>query len=371
MIDPRVTKLAQNLVSYSTSLKAGEKLLIEVSSTKNELVSELIKAASKVGALPFVSINSSTYNREIVSSCSAEYLKYLANYAMVRMTEMDAYIGIRDNDNASEMSDVPTDKMNLYSKLYSHPVHHEIRVNNTKWCVMRYPTPSMAQLAGMSTEAFEDLYFDVCNLDYSNMFVAMDALVEVMNHTDKVHIIGPGTDLSFSIKDIPAIKCAGEMNIPDGEVYTAPVRDSVNGSLSYNVPSTNGGFTFENVQFEFENGKIVKATSNDIEKINSILDKDDGARYIGEFSLGLNPFIIKPMNDILFDEKICGSFHFTPGSCYKDANNGNDSSEHWDLVCVQTPEYGGGEIWFDDVLIRKDGLFVLDSLLCLNPEKLK
>ncbi len=370
MIDPRVTKLAQNLVNYSVSLMAGEKLLIEVSSVKNELVKELIKAAYEAGALPFVSVNSSTYNREIISSCSEEYVKLMAKYSIARMEEMDAYIGIRDNDNASEMSDVPSEKMNIYSKYYSHPVHHELRVNNTKWCVLRYPNPSMAQLAGMSTESFENLYFDVCNLDYSKMATAMAALVDIMDKTDKVHITGPGTDLTFSIKGIPSISCAGLMNIPDGEVFTAPVRDSVTGFISYNVPSTNDGFTFENVRLEFENGKITKATSNDTKKMNDIFDKDEGARYVGEFALGVNPYITKPMNDILFDEKISGSFHFTPGSCYKEADNGNDSSEHWDLVCVQTHEYGGGEIWFDDVLIRKGGLFVLDSLLCLNPENL-
>ena len=126
-------------------------------------------------------------------------------------------------------------------------VHREIRVPKTKWVVLRYPNASMAQLAKMSTEGFEDFYFDVCNLDYGKMDKAMDALVELMNRTDKVRINWTGTDLTFSIKDIPAIKCAGQMNIPDGEVYTAPVRDSVNGTVSYNTPSPYQGFTFENV----------------------------------------------------------------------------------------------------------------------------
>ena len=119
------------------------------------------------------------------------------------------------------------------------------------------------------------------------------------------------------------------------------------------------------------NGKIVKATANDTERINKVFDTDEGARYVGEFAIGINPYILKPMNDILFDEKIMGSIHFTPGNCYDNAYNGNHSAIHWDLVMIQTPEYGGGEIWFDDVLIRKDGRFVIPELQGLNPENLK
>lgn len=223
----------------------------------------------------------------------------------------------------------------------------------------------------MSTDEFEDFYFKVCNLDYSKMDKAMDNLVSLMNKTDKVKIIGEGTNLEFSIKNIPAIKCAGIMNIPDGEVFTAPVRDSVNGVLSYNTPSLySDGFTYENIKLEFKNGKIVNASSNDNERINKIFDTDEGARYIGEFAIGVNPYITKPMKDTLFDEKIMGSFHFTPGACYDEAPNGNKSTIHWDLVCIQTKEYGGGEMYFDDVLIRKDGVFVIDELKCLNPENL-
>ncbi|WP_312049560.1 aminopeptidase, partial [Exiguobacterium profundum] len=214
-------------------------------------------------------------------------------------------------------------------------------------------------------------YFNVCTLDYGKMDRAMDGLVELMNKTDRVTLKGPGTDLSFSIKDIPAIKCSGQMNIPDGEVFTAPVKDSVNGVITYNTPSPYQGFTFENVKLTFKDGKIVDATANDTERINEVFNTDEGARYVGEFAIGVNPYIQHPMKDILFDEKIDGSFHFTPGQAYDEAYNGNNSSVHWDLVNIQRPDYGGGEIWFDDVLIRKDGRFVIDALLPLNPENLK
>lgn len=287
------------------------------------------------------------------------------------MDAMDCYVAVRGTENAAELSDVPAEKMKLYEKYYSTPVHHERRVKNTRWVVLRYPNSAMAQLSNSSQEAFEDFYFDVCNLDYSKMGKAMESLVDYMNRTDKVRITGPGTDLTFSIKDIPAIPCAGTCNIPDGEVYTAPVRDSVNGTLNYNTPSLYQGFVYENVTLEFKDGKIVKATANDTERINQVFDTDEGARYIGEFAIGVNPYVLTPMKDILFDEKIMGSFHFTPGNCYDEAPNGNESSIHWDLVCIQTPEWGGGEIYFDDVLIRKDGRFVVKELEALNPENLK
>jgi aminopeptidase len=287
------------------------------------------------------------------------------------MDEMDCYIGIRGTDNATELSDVPSEKMGIYEKYYVTPVHHEIRIKKTKWVVLRYPNYSMAQLANTSLENFEDFYFNVCNLDYSKMKNAMESLVKYMERTDKVRIMGPGTDLTFSIKGIPVIPCAGECNIPDGEVYTAPVRDSINGTLSYNTPAVFQGFTYENIKLTFKDGKIIEATANDTERINKVFDTDEGARYVGEFAIGVNPYVLKPMKDTLFDEKIMGSFHFTPGNSYDEAPNGNKSAIHWDLVCIQTPEYGGGEIYFDDVLIRKDGHFVIPELNCLNPENLK
>jgi aminopeptidase len=199
----------------------------------------------------------------------------------------------------------------------------------------------------------------------------MDPLKELMEKTDQVHILGPGTDLTFSIKGMSAIKCDGHVNIPDGEIFSAPLRESVNGRISYNTPSLYQGFTYENIVLEFKDGKIVKASSSDTARIEAVFNTDEGARYIGEFALGVNPYIQKPMKDTLFDEKIDGSFHFTPGVCYDECNNGNKSAIHWDLVCIQRPDYGGGEIYFDKTLVRKDGRFVLSELEVLNPENLK
>lgn len=371
MTDHRIEILAKNLVNYSCEVQSGEKVLIETKGFELPLTKALIKEVYKAGGMPFVTIKNDEITRALLNGCGEEQIKLMAEFELARMKAMDAYIGIRCTDNSNELGDVPEGKMKLYSSLFNKPVHSEQRVEHTKWVVLRYPNSAMAQMAEMSTEAFEDYYFNVCNLDYSKMSKAMDPLVQWMEKTDRVRIIGKNTDLSFSIKGMPAIKCDGGRNIPDGEVFSAPHKNSVNGVISYNTPAKYQGFTYENVRLEFKDGKIIKATANDTEKINQVFDTDEGARYVGEFSLGLNPYIDKPMKDTLFDEKIKGSFHFTPGSCYDECNNGNKSAIHWDLVFIQRPEYGGGEIWFDDVLVRKDGVFVPEELKGLNPENLK
>ncbi len=369
-MDLRISKLAKLLVNFSVKLQKGEKVLIDFEGMEvRPLIKEIIKETYAVGAYPYVTYRDSSINRALMLGACEEQLELQNKHTLAQMMDMDAYIAIRGNENTAELSDVPDDKMVLWSRASDPTLRY--RVDHTRWVVLRYPNNAMAQNANQSIEAFEDFYFDVCTLDYQKMNDAMTPLVELMNRTDKVRLLGPGTDLTFSIKDIPAIKCAGTCNIPDGEVYTAPVRESMNGYISYNTQSLEMGFTYENIRFEIENGKIVKATANDNEKINKLLDTDEGARYFGEFAIGVNPYVSSPMKDTLFDEKIDGSFHLTPGACYEDCPNGNHSAVHWDLVMIQRPEWGGGEIWFDDVLVRKDGRFVVPELFCLNPENLK
>lgn len=369
-MDRRIRELADLLVHYSCDLQKGEKILISYEGDCcKPLIRQIIKEVYKTGAYPYIDIRDSQITREILLGCEEEQIRFKDEIDLAQMKGMDAYIAVRAGANTSELSDVPSEKLNMYSALTQPTLDY--RVNQTKWVVLRYPNASMAQLANMSQEAFEDFYYNVCTLDYKKMSKAMDSLVDLMNRTDKVQIKGPGTDLTFSIKGIGAVKCDGERNIPDGEVYSAPVKDSMNGIISYNTPSEEMGFTYDNIVFEVENGKIVKATANNTEKINALLDTDEGARYFGEFAIGVNPYILHPMKDTLFDEKIAGSFHLTPGMAYEDAFNGNKSAVHWDLVMIQRADYGGGEIWFDDVLIRKDGLFVIPELECLNPENLK
>ncbi len=373
MMDPRIKKLADMLIDYSTELKAGEHILIEAFDLPEEMVIACVEAAQRVGAHPHVAIRNARIMSALNKNAADDQLTTWADYDERRMKLMDCYLGIRGSLNVSEATDVGDEQMKKIGRLYAKPVHFDLRVNETRWCVMRWPTASMAQLAEMSTDAFEKFYFDVCTLDYSKMAVAADKLKARMERTDRVHIKGPGdTDLTFSIKDIPTIPCCGKVNVPDGECFTAPIRDSANGVIHFNTPTLYNGNSFKNIRLEFKDGKVIKATADgDDDKLNTILDTDEGGRYVGEFAIGFNPYIEEPMKDILFDEKIAGSLHFTPGRCYEEAPNGNDSEIHWDLVLIQRPEYGGGTITFDDEVIRKDGMFIVDDLLDLNPENLK
>src|SRR5213082_2149395 len=368
MRDPRFDKLADILTGYSTQLKRNEKVLIETFDAPDEMTIALIRAARKRGAVPLVQLQRAMVSRELAREAEDAQLNFQAKHELARMKQMDAYIAIRGSHNITELSDVPVDRMKLIARKM-RPVQDQ-RVQKTKWVVLRWPTPAMAQLASMSTEAFEDFFFEVCTLDYRKLAPGMKALKRLMEKTDKVEIRGPGTELRFSIKKIPAVICGGDRNIPDGEVFTAPVRDSVNGFVTFNAPTIYQGTSFDHIRLEFENGKIVKATSNQTKKLNDVLDADGGARYIGEFSLGFNPYILHPMRDILFDEKIAGSFHLTPGQAYEDADNGNRSQVHWDMVSIQRHEYGGGEVYFDDKLIRKNGDFVVPALRSLNRARL-
>src|SRR6266436_3925784 len=320
MRDPRFDRLAEILAGYSTELKRNEKVLIEAFDAPDEMTIALVRAAQKRGAIPFVQLQRARVSRELALDASEPQLRLLARHELARMKQMDAYIAVRGSHNITEQSDVPTDQMKLIAKKMRPIQDH--RVQKTKWVVLRWPSPSMAQLAGMSTEAFEDFYFDVCTLDYRKLQPGMKTLKTLMDKTDRVEIKGPGTDLRFSIKGIGAVICGGDRNIPDGEVFSCPVKDSVQGHVLFNAPTIYQGIGFDNIRLEFNEGKVVKATSNQTEKLNKILDSDPGARYIGEFSLGFNPHVLQPMRDILFDEKIAGSFHLTPGQAYEEADNG-------------------------------------------------
>jgi len=366
MHDSRIDNLARQLVRHSTHLKKGECVLLDLYDAPEAIGIALIREARARDAVPVVRIHQSRVAREMAIHATEEQYDLMTKHLLHEMKDMDAYIAIRGSSNINELSDVPAKKMGLVMGKMRPVIDH--RVKQTKWCVLRWPTPAMAQQAGMSTEAFENFYFDVCLHDYKSMLPAMKRLKNMMARTDRVEITGPGVDLRFSIKGIPILVSAGNYNIPDGEVFTSPVRDSVEGSIIYNAPSIYQGVPFDNVRLEFSRGKIIKAEAGaKTRELNQILDSDEGARYIGEFAIGVHPGIREPMRDILFDEKIGGSFHFTPGQAYEDADNGNRSQVHWDLVSIQRKDYGGGEMRFDGKLVRKDGVFLDPKLAAINP----
>jgi len=369
MKDERYSRLAKLLIGYSTELKKDERILLDISDVPDEFTIELIRAVRRAGGIPLVETRHTRVARELLRETDARHAGLIRDLEMHRMKKVQAYIAVRGSHNANETSDVPSDRMAMFSKTMRPVLNY--RVNKTRWCVLRWPTPSMAQAAGMSTEAFEDFFFAVCTMDYRKMSRAMKPLERRLEAADRVQIKGPGTDLAFSIKGIGAKACDGRLNIPDGEVFTCPVKDSINGVIQFNTPTLYMGTRFENVRLEFKNGRVVNATGSNSKRLNEILDTDAGARYVGEFSFGFNPYILNPMCDILFDEKIAGSLHLTPGQAYEEADNGNRSAVHWDMVLIQRPEWGGGEVWIDGELIRRDGKFIPKDLQPLNPENLK
>jgi aminopeptidase len=371
MPDPRWDTLADILVRHSTRVAKGETLVIECFDLDDTTLPRLlVQKAARLGAFPLVTLKDSRIVRELIRNGSEGQMQAWGEFERYRMERVQAYIALRGSRNINEMADVAGEKMTLYNANYLKPVHFDCRIKKTRWCVLRVPGAGMAQQAGMSTEGFETFYFDVCNLDYPRLARALRPLVDRMNAAREVHITGPDTDLRFSIAGIPVIPCAGEMNIPDGEVFTAPVRDSVQGHVRFNTPTIYQGTSFDSVRLEFRDGRIVGAdcAAGDVKKLRRIFETDEGAAFVGEWSIGCNPRILHPMRDILFDEKIAGSFHLTPGNAYDEADNGNRSKIHWDLVQIQRPEYGGGTIAFDGEPIRVDGRFVAADLQALDPE---
>lgn len=366
MQDPRIDFLAKQVIEFSVSLKKGEKVLIDVWDDAVDFATALVKAAQNVGGLPFVNLQSQTVQRAWIMRGTRETFEAWYGYEANRMSDMDAYIVVRKQDNNSELSDVPAAQLNLYNE-YSGKLHYGIRLPKTKWCVLRYPSASMAQAAGMSTEAFEDFYFKCCCLDYRRLNELLKPLAVRMHNADRVRIVGPDTDLSFSIKDCRHdYGSCGIWNIPCGECGMPIVQGTANGTIHYNMPSMFQGTVFNDIRLTLKDGRIIEATSDHTELMNKILDVDHNARQIGEFALGLNPFVTCPILDTLFDEKMCMSLHFTPGN-----SRNNPSSIHWDIVTSHAKECGGGEIWVDGELIRKDGLFVPEDLQPLNPESLR
>lgn len=371
MKDERVKKLAHNLLHYSCNLQKGQNIIIEASVEAKDLVKELVREVYAIGGYPFVRLSDSEISREVFMGMTENQAKQMCKCTLPMFEDAAAYIGISSSYNQFETADVPNEKKQIYSKFYSKPVHIDTRVCKTNWVILNYPNPALAQMAQMSTDVFEDFFFDVCTLDYSKMDKAMQQLKTLMEKTDKVRLVAPDTDLTFSIKGQPAIICSGKCNIPDGEIYTSPLKTSINGKIHFNIPSLYKGIVHNDITLEFRDGQVIRETSSNTKQLTAELNVDAGARYVGEFAIGVNPYVTKPMYDTLFDEKMSGSIHMALGNAYDDAPNGNQSQNHWDIVLSMTPENNGGQIYFDDVLIRDNGRFVLPELQCLNPENLK
>ncbi|MBE6138399.1 MAG: aminopeptidase [Firmicutes bacterium] len=362
----KINMLSKKIVEHSLKIDSSDKVLITYQSIEcHDLVLSLINDIAEKGAVSYVKLIDPIVNKELLLNTNEERAKLLGNYSKFEIEQFTAFISIRYSTNDYEDNKVSSELRNLATSETRE--YDEIRINNRKWVLLNYPSILDAHKSKMNSEQFKNFALDAMTTDYDELKEKLEPLKKMMENTDKVRIVGPNTDITFSIKEIPVVPCCGESNLPDGEIFTAPVKDSVNGIITYNVSSPYQGEVFSDVSLTFKNGKIIDAScSNNQKRLQEILDTDDGSRYIGEFSIGLNPNILHPMGDILYDEKIIGSIHFTPGQAYHEADNGNRSRIHWDLVLIQRGDYGGGEIYFDDILVRKDGIFVLEELKQLN-----
>lgn len=366
MRDARIEEMARTLVSYSTRVQSGDIVQIHASGAESlplakAVYAEALRAGARYVDIDFVHPD---LTRQFFDLASDEQLAYFPEHRLRFMREVDVFIGIGAPDNAMTLARVDQQRLVDYQRLL-HPIQEE-RVRNTRWVVTRFPTYGAAQDARMSLDEYEEFFFAACNLDWEVESRKQDRLKALLDEVNEIRIVASDTDLIFSVKGMEAVKCDGRFNIPDGEVFTAPVRDSVEGHIAFNVPSLYQGREFNGVRLGFEEGKIVSATAErDEEGLNRILDTDDGARYIGEFAIGVNPGIRSPMRNILFDEKIFGSIHLTPGACYDECDNGNQSAVHWDMVKLLE---GDGTIYFDGEPIQSEGRFVHPELTCLNPD---
>lgn len=365
-MEEKIKILAKTIVNHSVKVQEGENVKITCETMEPmPLVKELVKLISQEKANVSVSFFDPSLNAEINKNTSDKKIKLLKEMEKFEVEKFDSFIRIFCNQGDYINKIVPDETTVKIGEALKE--YRDIRVNEKKWVLLNYPSSVDSQKAKMNIDEFTKFSFDAMCYDYKQMEEDLKPLKELMEKTDKVRLTGEGTDITFSIKDVPVIPCVGECNIPDGEIYTAPVKDSINGTIKYNTPSPYRGNVYNNVTLTFENGKIINAICDeDNNALNAIFDTDEGARYVGEFSIGVNPMIKYPMGDILFDEKIIGSIHFTPGCAYKDAYNGNESAIHWDMVLIQREDFGGGNIYFDDVLIRENGVFVLKELEHLN-----
>lgn len=358
-------KLAQKLLNHSVELMDGQNIMLQLIGLNGiGLLRALVRAVREKNAHPFIKVEDPEINRTLLENGNDQFWKNQATVDQLPlMKQMDSFIGIRASENIYENSMVSKHANRAFSENFLNPVHFKERVEHTNWAVLRYPSQAFAMNAKMPTEKFRQFYYKACLFDYNKLAEAMKPLEELLRNTDKIQLKGEGTDIEFSVKGQNWIPCFGKRNIPDGELFSSPIIDSVNGHITY-APSVYQGKPFEFVKLVVKDGVVQDFDSSNNDALEEILDTDEGARRFGEFSFGLNPVIEKPMYDILFDEKIYGSNHLTLGKDYAIAPNGNESNIHWDLVCI------GADVYFDGKLIRQGRNFVKDELKVLNPDSL-
>lgn len=369
MRQPDMQNLANHFVKNAIRIKVGNKVMIEYcGSDAHKWANVLAAEIRKKGGCPYLVDASAETIKKLDVKDSAKIDAWKQNLLNL-IEQADASVRIRDDNDLEQLSH---EERKIYLEAYG-AVGKE-RIKKEKWLVFDAPTESLAKNCGISPQEFDNFFKKACMFGGEQIEKTAEPLRKLLNDGKEVRLISKEqeTDLTFRINDIPSVSCCGTHNIPDGECFTAPFRESVNGVIKFKNCSYNGK-RFEFIKLEFQNGKVVNAKAENeqqTEALDSLLNTDDGVRYIGEFAISFNPLLKEPTGSALFDEKIDGAFHIALGNHLPPTNNGNKSAIHWDLVQIQRPENGGGEIYIDGKLIRKDGKFTTPELEPLNPEKL-
>jgi aminopeptidase len=361
MIDPRITKQADILVNYSLKVKKGENVLILAEFAARPLVLEIYKFLLKAG----VSEVRFRYDSERFSDEFSDYffkyagpeqIKHFPKIEEFEMKNVDCYIRIDAKENTRGLSSADTKKIAERSRILSPITDH--RVDKTRWVVTKYPTAGQAQEADMSLSDYTDFVYNaINNVDWSKKFKEQEKLRKLVDGTKTVRIIGKGTDITLDIGGRRAANAGGEYNMPDGEVFTAPIESKTRGFITYTFPAIYMGKEFHDVRLEFKEGRVVKASAQKNEgDLNKILDMDEGSRILGELGIGNNFEIQKFTKDILFDEKIGGTVHLALGRGYKENGSKNRSGLHWDMI---KDLRDGGELYFDGSLVQRNGKFII------------
>lgn len=368
MQDPRIEKLADLLVNYSVAIKPGEKVLIRGSAVAEPLLKQVYLKVLQAGGLPFVMTTLPGMDELLFKYGSDDQLQYIPPQILSMIETVDAQIGVMAEVNTKALSNIAPSRMVLRSRA-NEPVMktflERASKGELKWTLTLFPTEAHAQDAEMSLTEYEDFVYSACMPDindpvgfWKKISARQQKVVEWLKGKKQVHLIGLETDLRLSIDGRKFINCDCHANVPDGEVFTGPVENSAEGHVYFSYPAIYGGREVDGVRLWFEGGKVVKATADKNEDflINTI-NTDAGARYLGEFAIGTNEGINRFTGEILFDEKIGGSFHMALGAGYPETGSSNQSAIHWDMICDLRQ---GGEIWVDDELLYKDGRFTID-----------
>lgn len=355
MQDPRVTKAAKILVEWSTRVKKNDYVQIITDPAAEYLALEVYKMCLQKGAYPQLYVSLPGQTHIYYKYSSEEQLRKFPDIKMYEMRKTQAVIYIGAPLNTRELSDIEPKRISIRQKTLEKLFKY--RTEHTKWVIFYYPTDALAQEADMALTDFRNFVFNAVNIDWQKKQKEMVRLKKILEKKDKIRIISKETDLTFRVKGRKFIASIGRFNMPDGELFTAPLEKSANGKIYYDFPAIYQGREVSGVRLEFKNGKVIKATAEKNEPLlKQMLKTDKGASYIGEFGIGMNYHIKRFVKSILFDEKIGGTIHLALGVGYKDCGSKNKSAIHWDMI---NDLRRNGEIYADGRLIYKKGKFLI------------